>query len=124
MINNMQNFFQRTMDEDMHIADRTFAELMTYVSDKDIDDARNEDIPNFLQFHRKWCQKEASYVLGKRGLCFKKWKKQFLWLAFDAVAIMIWARCYRKHVAIVFNYKCWTTHKTDDSSKCDVILAF
>ena len=37
---------------------------------------------------------------------------------------MIWARCYRKHVAIVFNYKCWTTHKTDDSSKCDVFLAF
>ena len=124
MINNMQNFLQRTTDEDVHIADRTFADLMTYVSDKDIDDAREENIPNFLQFHRKWCQKEASFVLGKRGLRFEKWKKQFLWLAFDAVAIMIWARCYRKHVAIVFNYKCWTTHKTDDSSKCDVFLAF
>ena len=64
----MQNFLQRTMDEDVRIAHRTFADLMTYVSDKDIDDAREEDIPNFLQFHRKWCQKQASYVLRKRGI--------------------------------------------------------
>ena len=78
MINNMQNFLQRTMDEDMRIADRTFAHLMTYVSDKDIDDAREEDISNFLQFRRKWCQKEPSFVLRKRGLRFEKWKKQFL----------------------------------------------
>ena len=27
-------------------------------------------------------------------------------------------------MAIVFNYKCWTTHKMEDSSKCDVYLAF
>ena len=36
----MQNFLQRTPDEDVRIANRTFADLMNYVSDKDIDDAR------------------------------------------------------------------------------------
>ena len=60
------------MDEDMPLADRTFAELMSYVKDKDIDDAKDEDLPNFMQLWRKWCQKEGSYVLGKKGLQFKK----------------------------------------------------
>ena len=97
---------------------------MSCVPNKDIDDARDEDIPNFMKLRRKWCQKEASYVLGKRGVRFERWKKKFLWFAFDAVAIMIWARCYRKHVAIVFNYYFWCTHKNDDVSKCDVVLVY
>ena len=33
----------------MPLADKTFAELMSYVKDKDIDDAKDEDLPNFMQ---------------------------------------------------------------------------
>ena len=107
----------------MPLADRTFTELMSCVPYKDIDDARDE-IPAFMQLCRKWCQKEVSYVLGRKGVQYEKWKKKFLWIAFDAVAIMIWVRYYRKHVAIVFNYYFWCTHKNDDVSKCDVVLAY
>ena len=71
------------------LADQTFSVLMNSVPNKTIEDAC-EDLPDFISSRKNWCKKEASYVLGKKGKHFEKWKKDFLYIAFDPVAI-IWA---------------------------------
>ena len=78
----------------------------------------------FIDSCKEWCKKAASYVLYRKGKHYERWKKQFLEFAFDPVAIMIWARCYRRHVAFFMNYYFWCTQKQDDISKCDIVLAF
>ena len=112
------------VNDSVPLADQTFVALMNSVPNKTIEDAREDDLPEFMSACKKWCKKEASYVLGKIGKRFEKWKKDFLSFAFDPVAIVIWARCYRKHVAIFCNYYVWCTHKQDDVSKCDIFLVY
>ena len=109
------------VDEDVPLMDRTLDILMNSVQDKTVEDARYEDLPVFLGSRSK---KAASYVLERKGKRYERWKKEFLEFAFDPLAIMIWARCYRRHVAFFMNYHFWCTQKQDDVSKCDIILAF
>ena len=127
-ISNMQKlqdpFSFQCADEDVPFIDRTLHLLMAAIPDKTIDDARYEDMPVFISSKKNWCMKAASFVLERKGKRFERWRKKFLDFAFDPVAIMIWARCYRRHVAFFFNYYFWCTHKKDDVSKCDVVLAF
>ena len=108
----------------MPLVDRTLYILMNSVTNHTVDEARYEDIPNFIDSHKQWCKKAASYVLYRKGKRYERWKKQFLEFAFDPVAIMIWARCYKRHVAFFMNYYFWCTQKQDDVSKCDIVLAF
>ena len=79
------------VDDSVPLADQTSVALMNSVPNKTIEDAHDEDLPEFLSAWKKWCKKEALYVLGKIGKCFEKWKKDFLYFAFDPVAIIIWA---------------------------------
>ena len=108
----------------MPYLDRTLYILMNAVPNKTIDDARYVDMPEFMENRKKWCKKAASYVLERKGKRYERWKKQFIEFAFNPVAILIWARCYKRHVAFFMNYYFWCTHKQDDVSKCDIILAF
>ena len=111
-------------DEDVPYLDRTLYILMNAVPNKTIDDARYVDMPEFMESRKKLCKKAASYVLERKGKRYERWKKQFIEFAFDPVAILIWARCYKRHVAFFMNYYFWCTHKQDDVLKCDIILAF
>ena len=97
---------------------------MSSVPNKTVDDACDVDIPEFMSSHKAWCKKAASYVLYRKGKRYEQWKKEFLEFAFDPVAVMIWARCYRKHVAFFMNYHSWCTHKQDDVTKCDIVLVY
>ena len=38
--------------------------------------------------------------------------------------IVIWARCYHRHVAFIYNYGYWTTHYKHDLSQCHVFLLY
>ena len=97
------------VDEDVPLIDRTLSILMSSVPNKTVDDACDVDIPEFMSSHKAWCKKAASYVLYRKGKRYERWKKEFLKFAFDPVAVMIWARCYRKHVAFFMNYHSWCT---------------
>ena len=112
------------VDEDMPLIDRMLSILMSSVPNKTVDDAHNVDIPEFISSHKAWCKKAASYVLYHKGKRYEWWKKEFLEFAFDPVAVMIWARCYRKHVSFFMNYHSWCTHKQDDVTKCDIVLVY
>ena len=114
----------QTVDEDVPLMDRTLDILMNSIQDKSVEDARYEDMPEFLGSRKQWCKKAASYVLERKGKRYECWKKEFLHFAFDPLAIMIWARCYRRHVAFFMNYHFWCTQKQDNVTKCDIVLAF
>ena len=107
----------------MPFIDQMLYILMNTVTNQTVDEARYEDIPDFIDSRKEWCKKAASYVLYRKGKHYERWKKQFLEFTFDPVAIMIWARCYRRHVAFFMNYYFWCTQKQDDISKCDIVLA-
>ena len=38
--------------------------------------------------------------------------------------IVIWAHCYHRHVAFIYNYGYWTTHYKHDLSQCHVFLLY
>ena len=83
-----------------------------------------EELEQFVANHQDWCRKLASYVTKKKNWKYEKFIKQFMYLALEPVGIMIWARCYRKHVALCVNSTFWTTNLDKDIDKCDIVLVY
>ena len=83
-----------------------------------------EELEQFVANHQDWCRKLASYVGKKKNWKYEKFIKQFMYLALEPVGITIWARCYRKHVALCVNSTFWTTNLDKDIDKCDIVLVY
>ena len=116
-------FLQYT-DPDTPSASRTLDILMSHTAkNKTYEDAW-EELEQFVEGHQDWCRKNASYVAKKKNWKYDKFIKQFMYLALDPVGISIWARCFRKHVAICVNSTFWTTNIDKDIDKCDIVLLY
>ena len=74
--------------------------------------------------NKDWCRKAASYVVTKKGWKYETYIKKFFVCALEPVGIHIWARCFRRHVAMFVNTYFWTTHKENDLEKCEIFLVY
>ena len=81
---------------------------------------------NFVENNEQWCQDVAQFVLGRKGISWKRFKNTWLADAFplDEIGIMFFARCFKRHVCILFNTHFWTTHKDNDPKQCSIFLAY
>ena len=103
---------------------RTLSILMSHLySSKDYEDGWDE-MEKFTLDHKDWCRKAASYVVAKKGWKYETFIKRFFSCALEPVGIHIWARCFKRHVAVLVNTYFWTTHKDNDLDKCDVFLVY
>ena len=121
-----QNFFVHSLqfdDSQAPLGKKTLALLTSYTS-VELKEAAEEHLPQFVEDHKDWCETVCSFILKRKGLTFDNFTEDFPMFEFDAAGITIWARCYRRHVAIFFNYKYWCTRKDRDLNKCDIYLLY
>ena len=104
---------------------RTLAILMAYIRGKDVDDGET-DLVNFVKDpeNKDWCEKLTSFLCKRFDKTHARFMCNFPFAALDVCGITIWARCYRRQVAIVFNTSFWCTSRDQDIHKCDIILVY
>ena len=83
-------------------------------------------LPVWISEHEDWCRRISEKFLQKRKIAYKQYFKEFLHPAFpmDLLGIGIFARAYKKHVAVFYNTKFWTTEINRDLSKVHVFLVY
>ena len=112
-------------DDDVPNMQCTLAILMTYINGKDVEDG-TEDLMTFVNApeNKEWLEKLTSFLCKWFDKTHKRFMKNIPFAALDVCGITIWARCYRRHVGIVFNTSFWCTSREQDLQKCDVILVY
>ena len=83
-------------------------------------------LPNFVQTHEEWCKDVTSTYRARKKKDWKTLKEELFYepFALTLPGIVIWARCYHRHVAFIYNYGYWTTHYKHDLSQCHVFLLY
>ena len=83
-------------------------------------------LPNFVQTHEEWCKAVTSTYRARKRKDWKTFKEELFYepFALTLPGIVIWARCYHRHVAFIYNYGYWTTHYKHDLSQCHVFLLY
>ena len=83
-------------------------------------------LPEWIEKHEDWCRKVSKKFLKKRDRTYAQFVREFLHPAFplDLLAIGIFARAYKKHIAIFYNHKYWCTDINQDLNKCHVFLEY
>ena len=76
--------------------------------------------------HEEWCKRVSKKYLKKRKIEYKQYRKEFLCSAFpmDLLGIGIFARAYKKHVAVFYDTKFWCTEINRDLSKVHIFLLY
>ena len=89
-------------------------------------DEIKEFLPVWISEHEDWCRCISKKYLKKRNIQYKQYVKEFLHPAFpmDLLGIGIFARAYKKHVAVFYNTKFWCTEINRDLSKVSVFLVY
>ena len=120
---NVYLFFQEEV-EDLPRADQTLHLLSKCVRHTSADIRRF--LPLWVDSHDTWCRKVSKKYLKKRNMSYKQFVKEFLHPAFplDLFAIGIFARAYKKHVAVFYEHNYWCTEVNLDLNKCHVFLEY
>ena len=83
---------------------RTLSILMDHIDSRTVKDAIEEDLLSFVETHNGWCRDVSSFYLKYKKLQYDGYAEDFPFFGLDSLGIIIWARCYHQHVAIVCNY--------------------
>ena len=103
---------------------RTITILMQHIDGRTVQDAVEEDLLSFVETHDGWCRDVSSFYLYHKQVKYDTYAEEFPFFALDGLGLTIWARCYRKHVAIVCNHRFWCTRLDGDFEKCDIVLMY
>ena len=128
--NNMGKFNTFNIDlqfdrPDVPATKRTLMILMDYIDGRTLKDCIEEDLLSFVETHDRWCRDiSAFYLKNHRKMRFDEYAEDFPFFILDSLGITLWDRCYRKHVAIVCNYRFWCTRSDGDFDKCDIVLVY
>ena len=128
--NNMRKFNKFHIDlqfnrPDVPATKQTLTILMDYIDGRTVKDCIEDDLLSFVETHDRWCRDiSASYLKHHRKIRFDEYAEDFPFFTLDSLGITLWARCYRKHVAIVCNYRFWCTRSDGDFDKCDIVLVY
>ena len=91
-----------------------------------INDIKFDTLHQFVEDHEEWCEEVSRFVLGRKNMSWKRFKKTWLADAYplDEIGVTFFARCFKRHICILFNTHFWTTHKDNDPKQCSIFLAY
>ena len=76
--------------------------------------------------HVNWIAAVGDSFLKHKGIRFDEYldNLQNVAIPLDQLGILIYARMYHKHIAIVLSGNVWTTHKDNSLDHCELFLAY
>ena len=77
-------------------------------------------------YHINWIAKVGDEMLCKKGIKVEDYCNDLVELNFplDTLGILIIARMYHRHIAIILKECIWTTHASNDTDCCLIFLIF
>ena len=97
-----------------------------YSSGKTYDTLWTEWLPKFLCNHPDWLDRVCKPFIAAKGQDWEEFKEFMLSPDYkcDEVGLLVFARLYHIHIAIIVNDRVWTTHHEHALDQCSVTLGY